>query len=278
MSETSIPVAAIPLDRRIPFRALWALTAISIGRQLRAKRIFIMAALFTVPILIAILDRYQDHAFNPLRAEFVVIYSLFPQALIPMAALLYSSGMIQDEIEDQTLTYLMIRPLPRWGIYLAKLAATCFVTALLTTTFTFLTFITINGGTEEFWTESILLRAAQTSGLFALTLLAYVSIFGGMSLVFKRTLVIGVAYIILFEGVLANIDFMVRKATVMYYFRVLAARWLDIRRSEWAITLDEAPSATESVLTLVIAAAVFTSVAATYFTIREFRVKTPEGS
>ena len=278
MSQTSAGLSPIPLDRRIPFGALWALTTISITRQLRTKRIFVMAALFCLPVMLAGITRYYDNGFNPSQSEFILIYTLIPQALIPLAALLYASGMIQDEIEDQTLTYLMIRPLPRWGIYLAKLVATLFVTTLLTTVFTLLTFLAINAGTSDYWTEQTLHRAMMTSGLFSMSLLAYVAIFGAMSLVFKRTLVIGVAYIILFEGVLANIDFMVRKATVMYYFRVLTVRWLDVRRPEWSIILSEAPSATECLFTIAIATVVITSIAATYFSMREFRVKTPEGS
>ena len=39
---------------------------------------------------------------------------------------------------------------------------------------------------------------------------AYIAIFGGLSLLVRRSLVLGVGYIVVFEGVLANIDFVIR--------------------------------------------------------------------
>ena len=53
-----------------------------------------------------------------------MLFMLMPHTLVPLTALLYATGMIHDEIEEQTLTYLLVRPLPKWGIYLTKLLAT----------------------------------------------------------------------------------------------------------------------------------------------------------
>ena len=46
-------------------------------------------------------------------------FNLIPHALAPLAALFYAAGIIQDEVEEQTLTYLLLRPLPRWALYLS---------------------------------------------------------------------------------------------------------------------------------------------------------------
>ena len=62
---------------------------------------------------------------------------------MPLAALLYAAGIIQDEVEEQTLTYLLLRPLPRWALYLVKLLATLLVTSVLTAVFTAATFAVI---------------------------------------------------------------------------------------------------------------------------------------
>jgi ABC-2 type transport system permease protein len=193
--------------------------------------------------------------------------------------------MIQDEIEDQTLTYLLIRPLPKWSIYLTKLLATLIVTILLTTIFTLATYVAIYWGSPGFW-ELFPLRALQTATLFMLTLAAYCSLFGLISLWTRRSLVAGVAYIFVFEGVLANIDFVIRKATIMYCFRVLCERWIHIPWSEinsrgideWSMDLSKAPTAADCVLSLVIVSVVLTLMAVLTFGSREFRLKTPEGS
>ena len=61
--------------------------------------------------------------------QFAFVFNLIPHALVPLAALLYATGIIQDEVEEQTLTYLLLRPLPRWALYLIKLLATMLMTS-----------------------------------------------------------------------------------------------------------------------------------------------------
>lgn len=257
--------------------AFWTLFRMTVARQLQARRLVVVALLFSLPALFALLARYYNpDDFDAADVERVLIFALIPQALLPLASLVYASGMIRDEIDDQTLTYLLIRPIPRWAIYVAKLLATFFSTALLTSVFTAAAFAAIHGGTPAFWEENIPARALQTAGLMALSLAAYTALFGGLSLFVRRTLVAGVTYIVLFEGVVANIDFLVRKLTIMYYFRVLCVRWLDQPTSDWSMDLETAPDAATCVATLLGTALVLGTLAALTFGYREFRVKTPD--
>jgi hypothetical protein len=94
----------------------------------------------------------------------------------------------------------------------------------------------------------------------------------------RRSLLVGVAYILLLEGVAANIDFVFRRSTIMYYVRALSVRWLEQRGFEWAINAQTAPSATTCVLSLIVAGVVPALLGAWLFSVREFRVKTPDGS
>jgi hypothetical protein len=89
----------------------------------------------------------------------------------------------------------------------------------------------------------------------------------------------GLAYIVIFEGLLANFDFIGRRLTVMYYFRVLTLRWLDPPSTEgWTLDLATVASACTCVLTLLGASAVVALLGAALMVEREFRMKTPEGS
>lgn len=274
---TPAPAEAVAIDRRIELSAIWALFRLALARQIRARRILILAALFALPAALAALARRYADGFDARESETVLVLGLFPQALIPLAALLGASGMIRDEVEGQTLTYLLIRPLPRWSIYLAKLAATSAVTAALAAVFATATLLAIHAGSADFDAGAVLVRAGKASALMALTIVAYGAVFGALSLFVKRTLALGVAYIILFEGLLANVDFAVRKLTVIYYFRTLCARWLDRSPLDWEIDLSTAPGIARCLATLLIASGAITAVAAIAFARREFRVKTPEG-
>ena len=71
------------------------------------------------------------------------MFMFIPQALLPLVALVYASGILQDEQEGQTITYLLIRPIPKWALYIVKLLATITMAILLTAVFTALTYAAI---------------------------------------------------------------------------------------------------------------------------------------
>jgi ABC-2 type transport system permease protein len=276
--ETPAVARPFPLSHRIDLAAIWTVVRITIARQGRGRRLVVIALLFTLPIIIAVLGRRYDPDYKADDVENVLIFGMIFQALVPLTALLFASGMVQDDIEEQTLTYLLIRPVPRWAIYLAKLTATFLVALARAIFFTTATLIVIHWGEENLWKAVVLGRAPLMAALLALCLAAYVAIFAALSLWVRRTLVIGAIYIVVFEGVLANIDFVVRSATVMYYVRVLSVRWLDLPGADWSIDLATAPAVSTCLMTLLATTGIIAILGAWSFSTREFRVKTPEGS
>ncbi len=143
--------------------------------------------------------------------------------------------------------------------------------------FTTATLVLVYWGDPALWKTVVPGRVLLTAALLALSLLAYVTIFGAMSLWVRRTLAVGAIYIVIFEGLLANIDFVFRYATVMFYIRVLSMRWLDLSGTDWSIDPAVAPDASTCLITLLSTSAVFAILGALTFALREFRVKTPEG-
>ncbi len=139
------------------------------------------------------------------------------------------------------------------------------------------TLAVVHYGADGIASVDFLQRAAQVAGLSALSLLVYTALFGGLSLVVRWILPLGVAYIVIFEGVFANIDFMVRRLTVLWYVRILAERWLGLHVESWGIDLETAPSGAEALWTLLGASLVLAVASAWLFGRREIRVKTPEG-
>jgi ABC-2 type transport system permease protein len=263
----------------IAWSGLGTLFGLTLRQQLHGKRLLILALLHLLPIAIAILVRNVPHPPSAGDLEFALIFTMIPHVLVPLTALLFASGVIQDEIEEQTLTYLLVRPLPRWALYVTKLLATLLVTTAMATLFTVATYAAIYLGETEPGFALVVSRALRVSVLLALSLIAYCALFGCLSFYVRRTLVIGVAYIALFEGLLANMDFVVRRLTVMYYFRVLSVRWLEPANTQtWRLDLSTAPTAAGCVLTLLIVSLLATLLATYAMCTREFRVKTPEGS
>ena len=81
----------------------------------------------------------------------------------------------------------------------------------------------------------------------------------------RRTLVFGAIYIVVFEGIFGSIDFVIREATVIYYVRVLAVRWLDLPGADWSIDPSTAVSASTCVIVLLGITAAFAALGAITF-------------
>jgi hypothetical protein len=151
--------------------------------------------------------------------------------------------------------------------------------------FTLALYIAIYWGTSELWGDIVPGRALKTVAAFALAQLGYCSLFGALGLLFRHSLMAGVAYIVLLEGVIANVEFVGRALTVVYYFRVLILRWLDLpdllQRQwlrVWQLDLAKMPEAATCVETMTLASLAITILSALWFSASEFSVKTPESS
>lgn len=275
-----------------PLVALYVLT---LRQHLHGRRWLVLGALFLLPAVLAGVVRATAPDVQPLMLEFLFVFMLVPQALLPLVALLYGSGIVLDEQEEQTFTYLLIRPMPKWAIYVVKVLATVTTTALLSAVFTTLTYVAIYAGMDA-GGENVPLRCAKAVGIHALSVTTYCCLFGVISLFTRRTLVVGFLYAAFFEGFLANLPFSIRLLTVIYYARVIAYRSLtfqvtmprgnkvDVAAEAWQLDVQADPSLlahptlNTCVMVLLAVCVVSTLLGAHLCSRREFHVKTPEGS
>jgi ABC-2 type transport system permease protein len=264
---------------------LAVLFRLTLRQMTRGRRLVVLLMLYALPCVLAIVLRSLARPAPTDALEFALVFNLVPHALAPLTALLYAGGMVQDEVEGQTLTYLLLRPLPRWGLYLSKLLATLVLTTALITLSTTALYLAIYWNTAPLKDGSALMWLVQTAGILALGQVGYCALFGCMGVLTRRTLVAGVVYIVAIEGLLANLEFVVRKLTIVYYERVLALRWLKLPepvlrdwQKIWRLDPDVMPDAGTCVLTLLGMGFVFALLAAVGFAGKEFRMKTPEGS
>jgi ABC-2 type transport system permease protein len=272
----------------------WTLYRLTLRQHLYGKRWLVMALLFLAPAGLAILIRSTAPDAQPIVMEFILAMMFIPQALLPIVALLYASGIVQDEQEEQTITYLLIRPIPKWAIYTVKLLATITTSVLLTVLFTALTYAAIYVGADA-GGENVALRCLKTASIHSLAVVSYCCLFGLISLLTKKILIVGVVYTVLVEGLLANLPFGIRLVTVIYYTRLIAYRTLEfviprprgggtenLAAEAWQFDLTRDPNLLEHpdvntcLTVLLVASLVCTILAAWLCAQREFHVKTPE--
>jgi ABC-2 type transport system permease protein len=283
-------------DGGLSLRALWALYVLTLRQHVHGRRWMVSAALFLLPAGLAVFVRLTSPDVPPRGMEFMFAFMFIPQALLPLVALLYASGVVQDEQEEQTITYLLVRPIPKWAMYVVKLAAAVTTTVLLTGLFTGLTYAAIyTGGATASAGEAhdVAVRSLKAVGIHALAVAAYCGAFGLISLLTRRVLIVGILYAVIVEGFLANLPLSVRLITVIYYARMIAYRSMgfvvetpgfgkhDLAAQLWGLDvrmdplLLEHPTIGGSVMVLVGATVGCAVIGAFLCARREFHVKTP---
>lgn len=272
--------------------ALAGLYVLSIRQHVHGKRWMVMSLLFALPVILALIVRQTAHHVPPINMEFVFVFMFFPQALLPLGGLIYSSGIIQDEQEEQTITYLLMRPIAKWALYLVKLLASMTAAMVLTAVFTALAYVAIYAG-RDVAVGSVVARCEKAIALHALAVGVYCCLFGLISLLTNRALVAGILYIAIVEGLFANLNFGIRLVSVIYYIRLITYHLLsfvspmmvgsrDIAADAWQLDVSNDPqlggypSVRTCLIVLLSASVVFALLGAMICAGREFYVKTPE--
>ena len=74
--ETPAVARPFPLSRQIDLAAIWTVVRITIARQGRGRRLVVIALLFTLPIIIAVLGRRYDPDYKADEVENVLIFGM----------------------------------------------------------------------------------------------------------------------------------------------------------------------------------------------------------
>lgn len=175
------------------FVALLAVTARGLfGR----RRVILMLLLAAIPVLLGVLVEVRGG--RPELDGFLGL--LIVRTVMPLVALILGTSALGSEIEDGTAVYLLIKPVPRWIIALAKITVAVVSTAILVVPAAVLTGLLV-GGFED--------AELSTTFAFGLACLvggtAYAALFVGLSALTPRALVVGLVYVLLWEGALGGL-------------------------------------------------------------------------
>ena len=124
-----------------------------------------------------------------------VIAALGLAVVLPIIALVVGTGVLGSEIDDGTLAHILAKPLPRREILLSKLVVAVGVTALTTGIPLALTGL-IAGSTQ--------LAVGLAVGALVGSL-GYCSLFVVLSVLTRRPVLLGLAYILIWESLLTNL-------------------------------------------------------------------------
>jgi ABC-2 type transport system permease protein len=171
---------------------------VTVRQLLGRRRTLLLLMLSALPILLALVFRAADEAsINRFtRSAFDTVDMTI---LMPLVAILFGSGAFGAESDEGTLAYLLAKPIPRWVVVMAKATAATLLSVALTGTSTALAgliAIVPEGSNGVAATEAMILAVVVGS-------VCYACLFLAVSLYTRRALVIGIGYMLVWEGALS---------------------------------------------------------------------------
>ena len=179
----------MPAHQRL--RQYRIISAITLRGMLGRKR----ALLLAVPPLILILAALALRAAHPGRASWPAAAATFEfSVVLPLAALIIGTSVLGAEIDDGSIIAVLATPVRRSVIIEAKYAVATAATIAVAAAPELLAGL-INGGSRL----AIGLFAGAAAGAAV-----YSAVFLALSVLSARAIAIGLAYVLIWEGLLAN--------------------------------------------------------------------------
>lgn len=245
----------------------------SFEQLLLSPRTLAMAAVALLPAGLVLVFRAVSAAGIEMPLTGFGFFSLVTatvgfQFVAPMLALFYASGLVADEVEAGTLTYLVTRPRSRAAILGGKmLGSYALQTMLFLPSITLSFYLAVSpGGWKEVGERFPALARDVGAGLLGLA--AYSGLFAAAGSALRRPVLIGLGFIFGWEAVATYIPGFMRRLTIAHYLHSL----LPHESFEGALSgfLGGRASAAEAATTLVLIAAAAHALALFIFSKKEY--------
>lgn len=202
-----------------PIRAIRLVHGLLVRQLLTSGRILALLALSGLLGVVALSVRISDTIEDPLRSAVEIFDVVGFTLVVPIVALVFAGAALGDSREDGTLVYLWLRPMDRWPVVVgAWLAA---VTVSLPLTVIPLSLSAAITGVGEGLVAATVLAAV-------VGVLVYSAVFVLLGLLLKNSIIWGIGYILLWEGLIAQFGSALGKAALRGYTRSILANRMDI--------------------------------------------------
>jgi ABC-2 type transport system permease protein len=158
--------------------------------QITLPRLLGIGALAALAIVIGVFARLAD---DPRQAAAEVVSGYGLGLLVPLAALWLGTSAVGDLVEDKLLVYLWLKPVPRWQLPAAAILATASIVVPLAA-LPLTASVLVAGAGDVVW--ATLLAAS-------LAAFAYSGLFVAAGVWFRRAVWWGLAFVLIWEKVLA---------------------------------------------------------------------------
>ena len=200
-----------------------ALFRLAMRRLLLRRRSVLLALAPMLAALVAVVQAAGGTA--DAKAFASLMEQLFLPTILPFLALVIGSSAIGEERDDATILYLASTPLPRLAIALPAIVAAALTTIVLCLPGLAIV-VALSPGSDFTISAAAWALASVVAGACA-----YAAAFGALSLRVKRPVVIGLVYVLFWEGSIATF--------------APSARWLSLGAYARAVVAGGLPSSTD---------------------------------
>lgn len=189
-----------------------AIAGLTFRQSLARRRWVIVVVLALLPVILAAVLRIygsdNDDATAMVRQ---VLSALSLTIVVPVIALVLASSGFGAEVDDGTVVYLLTKPISRTEIVITKLVITSCICILAGASSTFVAgLIGLHG------LDTTRLVAGFTAGA-ALGSLLYTAIFLALGLITRRGMLVGLVYLVIWEGTAGTLFPGTRSLSVKQY-------------------------------------------------------------
>jgi ABC-2 type transport system permease protein len=174
------------------------------------KRLLLLLPLPLLMILLALICKAND--VSPSQWGQPVIVGLGLVVVLPVTALIVGTGVLGSEVDDGTIVHILTKPLPRRDIIFAKLLVAIGVSAVSAAIPLF-----VAGVLADSVAFGLALVAGGVVGA-----IAYSALFVLLSLLSRRPVLLGLVYVLVWEGLLGRFLSGTRILSIEQYVIALA--------------------------------------------------------
>jgi ABC-2 type transport system permease protein len=149
----------------------------------------------SLPVLAAVLFHAAESTTTSTEFADDITSTLIASGILPLVVVLLGTSAFENEVSDQTLSYLVLKPLPRWRIVAPKLLATLVVGGIPVATSGLVAVLLIEEGQVS---------GAVATGIGLLVgAAAYAAVFTWAGLATRHAVILGLVYVFIWEASLA---------------------------------------------------------------------------
>lgn len=203
------------------------ITTLTIRQFLKSRSLVVIALICLIPLAVAIVphlvgDMPSTRSLRSTMANSIYL-TMYLTLLMPISVLVLASAALGDEIDDKTLYLLALKPVSRLRILLEKFLAVIIVVVPVVWGGIIITWAVLAWGNFSHLNDMIWpMLAGSLVGI-----IGFGSVFLTVSLLMRRTLLLGMFYVTIWEGALAGFLPGIRNFSISHYSRSMFSELLN---------------------------------------------------